>query len=80
MKTLTISEYEVLKAASEMPELHIDLLENPEPSPSVNAANGLSDDGYLEKLGGIPRKEYSFRITPKGLKCLEENERERAKA
>lgn len=82
-RKLTLAEYVVLKEASEVPEFHVDLLEEPglksELNHIVEVANRLADEGYLKNLGGISQEEYSYKITKSGRKCLEENERERAK-
>ena len=72
---LTILEYSVLKAASEMPELHIDLLEEPKLEKEVDVAMKLEAKNLLENLGGISQEEYSFKITPTGKTALEEAEK-----
>lgn len=77
-KNLDVREYSVLKAASEVPELHMDLLEDPELDKEVESAMKLVDEGYLENTGGISQEEYSFKITKEGQHCLEENEKVKA--
>ncbi len=77
---MKLIEYAILKAASEMPELHFDLLENPKEEAEVEVAMKLESEGYLKNLGGISQEEYSFKITDKGKKYLEEAEKERLRA